>query len=197
VAGEHGIRRNDAQFLLAGEGLLAVGIPAAIELAFVAISPFLRHMVGRMHGAGAEVEEEGFVGGHLLGIGDHRPGLCHQIGGEVIALLRCGGRFHLAVVLHQFGVVLMGVAAEEAVEALEAPSQGPAVVGAGGGGLLGWGEVPLADGVGVVAVLQQDLGEEAVLERDDAVGAGEAHRSLGDAGQAVGVVVAAVEHAAA
>ena len=46
-------------------------------------------------------------------------------------------------------------------------------------------------------MLQQDLGEEAVLERDVTVGAGIAHRPFGDAGQAVGVVIAAVEHAGA
>ena len=131
VAGEHGAFRDDAQLLLAREGVLAVGVPAAIEFALVFVGPFLRHVVGRMHGAGAEVHEEGFVGRHLLGVGDHRPGLRHQIGGEVVALLRRGRRFHLAVVLHQLRVVLVRVAAEEAVEALEAPAQGPAVVGAG------------------------------------------------------------------
>ena len=66
VARKHGALRDDAQFLLAREGVLAVGVPAAIEFALVLVGPLLRHVVGRMHGAGAEVHEEGLIRRHLL-----------------------------------------------------------------------------------------------------------------------------------
>ena len=63
----------------------------------------------------------------------------------------------------------MRLAAQETVEALEPAAQRPAVIRAGGRNLVGGRQVPLADGVGVVASLQQHLGEEAVLEGDVAV----------------------------
>ena len=122
VAGEHGALRDDAQLFLARKGEFSIGIPAAIKLALIFIGPFLWHVVRRMHGAGAEVHEEGLVGRHLLRIGDHRPGLGHQIGGEVVSLLRSCGGFYLGVVLHQLGVVLMRITAQEAVKAFKTPA---------------------------------------------------------------------------
>jgi hypothetical protein len=76
----------------------------------------------------------------------------------------------------------MGVAAHEAVVAVEAASERPAIVGPRGGDLVGGREVPLADRVRVVPLLVENLGEEAVLERDVPVVAGEAGRDLRDAG---------------
>ena len=178
VAGEFGVRRDDAQLFLAGKGLLAIGLPAIVELALVLVGPFLAHVMRRVHGPGAEVHEEGLVGRHLFGVGDEADGLVHQVLGDVIALLRRLGRLHLVVVVDQFRVVLVGLAAEKAVVALKAAAQRPAVVGAGRRDLVGRGQVPLADGVGVVAVLQQDLRQKAVLEGDVAVGAGIAGRGL-------------------
>ena len=95
------------------------------------------------------------------------------------------------------GIVLVRVAAEETVVALEAATERPAVVGAGRGRCFRRREVPLADRVGVVAVLQQDFREEAVLERDVAVAARIADGAFGDAGHAVGVVIAPRDHARA
>ena len=141
--------------------------------------------------AGAEVHEEGFVGRDLLGVGDEADGLVDQVFGEVVALFGCLLRLDGMVVVDQFRIVLVGVAAEEAVVALEAASQWPAIVGAGCRDLIGGRQVPLAEGIGVVAVLQQHLGEHAVLEGDVSVSAGIAGRSLGDAGHGVRVVVAA------
>ena len=62
--------RNDAELLLLGEDLLAILVPAVVELAFVLVGPLLRHVVRRMHRTRGEVEEEGLVGRELLGIGD-------------------------------------------------------------------------------------------------------------------------------
>ncbi len=150
-----------------------------------------------VHGAGAKVHKEGLVGRHLLGVGDKADGLVHQVLGEVVALLRRLGRLHLVVVVDQLRIVLVGLAAQEAIEALKAAAQRPAVVGSGGRDLVGRGQVPLADGVGVVALLQQHLGQKAVLKGDVAVGAGIAGRTLGDAGHGVGVVVAPGQNAGA
>ena len=125
-----------------------------------------------MHGAGGEVKEERLVGCDLLGIGDETDGLVHEVFCEVVALFGRLLRLHLVVVVDEFRIVLVGVAAQKAVEALETAPQGPAVIRPHGGHFMGRGQMPFADGVGVVAVLEQDLGEQAVLERHHPVAAG-------------------------
>ena len=111
---------DDAEFLLAGEHLLPVGVPAVVELARVLVGPFLGHLVRRVVGAGGEVQEERFVGRDLFQIRDELDRLVRQIGGEVVALLRRLRRLDLVVVEDQVRVVLVGVAAEEPVVAVEA-----------------------------------------------------------------------------
>ena len=121
--------------------------------------------------------------------------LVDEVGGEVVALLGRRRRLDLMVVVDQIGVPLAGVAAEEPVEALEAAAERPAVVGPGRGLLAARDQVPLADHVGVVALLEQDLRQEAVLERHVAVVAREAGGELGDARHRVAVMVAARDDA--
>ena len=48
VAREFGVLRNDAQFLLTLKRLLAIGIPAIVELALVLVRPFLRDVMRRV-----------------------------------------------------------------------------------------------------------------------------------------------------
>ena len=103
MAGKLGIRRDDAHLLLPLEHFLAVGVPAAVELALVFVRPFFGHMVGRVHRAQRKVHKERLVRGDLLGVGDKRLRLFHQVGRQVIALLRRLFRFHLMVVGHQLG----------------------------------------------------------------------------------------------
>ncbi len=164
VARELGVRGDDAQLLLAGEGLLAVGVPAVVELAGVLVGPLLGHVVRRVRRAEAEVQVEGLVGVDLPGVGDELDRLVDEVRGEVVALLGRRRRLDLVVVVDEVGIPLARVAAEEAVEALEAARQRPAVVGSGRGLLVARRQVPLADHVGVVAVLEQHLREHAVLE---------------------------------
>jgi hypothetical protein len=64
----------------------------------------------------------------------------------------------VVVVVHQVGVELVGLALEEAVEAVEAASQRPLVEGSGGRRLLHRAQVPLADREGGVALVAQHLG---------------------------------------
>ena len=197
VAGQFGVRRHQLELLLLFENLGAVGIPAGVELAGVPVGPLFGDVVRRMHGSGSEVQEKRLVRRDLFGVGDHRPGPVHEIRGEVVALLRGGLGFGLGVVAHQLGVVLVGVATEESVVALESPPQRPPLIGPGGGHRLLRGQVPLAHAVGVVAAAAQDLRQEPVLERNVAVGSGIAGGSVGQARQVVGVVVTAGEDARA
>ena len=131
----------------------------------------------------------------MLGVGDEPDRLVDQVLGEVVALFRRLGRFDLVVVVDQVGVPLAGVAAEESVEPLEPAAQWPPVVRADRGFLVARGQVPLADHVGVVAVFEEDLREEPVLHRHDAVVAGVSGGEFGDRGHAVGVVIAAGDDA--
>ena len=195
VTREFGALRDDAQRFLPGEDFFAVGIPAVVEHALVLIRPLLGHVMRRVRGAGAEMQVKRLVGCDLPGIGDELDGLVDQVLGQVVALLGRLGRLDLVVVVDQVRVVLVGIAAQEAVVALETASQGPAVVGTGGGFQLRWDQVVLADHVGVVALGQQHLREEAILERDIAVIAGVAGGEFRDAGHAIGVVVASGENA--
>ena len=195
VARELGVFGHDAELFLPREHLLAIDVPALVELALVFVRPFLRDVMGRMVRARREIEEERLVGSDLLQVGDEADRLVGEIRREVIAFLRSFRRLDLMIVVDEVGIILVGVAAEEAVVALEAAPERPAVVGAGGADLLGRRQVPLADAIGGVALLQQHVRQKAVLERDRAIAAGIAGRSLGDAGHRVGMMIAAGQNA--
>ena len=141
--------------------------------------------------AEAEVQVEGLIGVDLLRVGDERDRLVDQVLAQVVALLGCARRLDLVVVVDEVGIPLARVAAEEAVEALEAAAERPARVRPRRRLLVGRGEVPLADHECVVALLDQHLREEPVLERHHAVVARIAGGELGDAGHPVAVMVAA------
>ena len=115
----------------------------------------------------------------------------------MVALLGGLRRFDLVVVIDQVGIPLAGVAAQEAVETFEAAGQWPAGVGPCARLLVARGQMPLAHHEGVVALLEEHLGEETVLERDDSVVAGIARRELGDGRHGVAVVVASGDDARA
>jgi hypothetical protein len=181
---------HEPAFLLRSEHLLPVRVPAVVEHPVVAVGPLLGDVVRRVHRPGAEVQEERLGRRGLLGVADERDRVVDEVLGEVVAVLRARWRFDVLVVGDEVRMVLVGVAAEEPVVAVEPAAQRPPVVGAGRRDLLGWRQVPLAHGVGVVAAGAQDLRQEAVLERDVAVVARVAGRDLGDPRHRVRVVVA-------
>ena len=189
------IRRDDPEFLLPGEHLLPVGVPSVVENARVPVRPFLGHVVWGVGGAETQVQVERLGRVDLLGVGDEPDRLVDQVLAEVVPLLRCPRRLHLVVVIHQVGIPLAGVTAEEAIEALEAAPERPPVIRARGGLLVARRQVVLPDQERAVAVLDQHLRQEAVLERDDAVVPGVAAGQLGDAGHRVAVMVAAGQDA--
>ncbi len=141
------------------------------------------------------MQEERLVGVDLLGVGDELGRLVGEVWREVVALLGCRRRVDLMVVVHEIGIPLAAVATEEPVVALEAATQGPAVVRPGRGFLAGRDQVPLAHHVGVVALREQHLRQEAVLERHVAVVTRKAGGELRDARHRVAVMVATGEDA--
>ncbi len=183
--------------LLPGERLLPIGVPALVEASGVPVGPLLGHMVRRMGRTEAQVQVEGLVGIDLAQVRDELDRLVDQVLREVIALLGRPRRLDRMVVVDQLGIPLAGVATQEAVVALEAPAQGPAVVRTGGRLLAARRQVPLAHHEGAVPMRQQHLREHPVLERHDPVVPRVARGELGDAGHAVAVVVAPGDDAGA
>ena len=75
--------RNDAEFLLPLESLLAIAVPAHVELAFEFVDPLLRRLVRGVGGARRDIEEEG-RSGSMLSPSAPRRSLVGEVGGEVI-----------------------------------------------------------------------------------------------------------------
>ena len=157
------------ELLLAGEGALAPDVPALVERAAVARPPLLGRVVRRVARAGGEVQVEGRVGLRRAEGRDHGDGLVGEVLGEVVALGGGAGRAHRGVVAEEVRDELVGLAAVEAVPVPEAATAGPRVARRGEVDLVLGREVPLADRDRDVAVRAEDLGEEAVLARDDPV----------------------------
>ena len=81
-----GIRRDDAEFLLALKCPLAVLIPAIVKLALVFIGPRLGDMMRRMGGAGGVIDKPRLVG--VMGADGMQPldSLVGDVVGEVVEL---------------------------------------------------------------------------------------------------------------
>ena len=123
---------------LAGEGVPAPGVPAAVEHPPVRLHPFGGHVVRRVHGAQREVQEERFAGRALLLVAHHSDGLVRQVLAEVVPLLGPAGGLGVVVVAHQVGRPVVGVPLEEPVVAFESHPEGPRVEGPGGRALPAW-----------------------------------------------------------
>ena len=186
---------HDAQLFLSSECVLAINVPALVELAFVFVRPFLRNMMGRVVRARREIKEKRFVRRDLLQIGDEVDRLVGKIGSEMITLFRRLRRLDLMIVINKVGIILMRVTAEETVIALKATPERPAIIRTGRADLLGRREMPFADAIGCVTLLQKHLGQKAVLKRNRAIAARKARRALGDAGHGVRMMIAAGQHA--
>ena len=115
------VRGTTPSCLLPREGRLALGVPAIGELAGVLVRPLQRHVVRGVGRAGREVHEERLVRRQRLLGRDPVDRAVGQVLGEVVALL--GGRLRLdrggAVV--EGRVVLVVLAADEAVEVSNPP----------------------------------------------------------------------------
>ena len=186
---------QDAQPLLLGQDVCADRFVAQVEAASVAVRPLLEDVVRGVSRAGAVVHEPRLVGCDGLGVAHELDRLVGQILRQVVAVLGCAGLLDGVVVVDQVRVPLMRLAAQEAVEPLEPTAQRPAGTPRGQVDLVRRGQVPLADRVGVPPLLAQDLGDQAVLERDAGREAREPRRSLGDARHVVAGRVAAVQQA--
>ena len=150
--------RDDAERDLAGEPLLALDVPAMGEQRVVFLDQVERRLVRRVAGAQRHPGQPRrlLVVGDV--VGEIADGLVDQIGGQVIARGEVAGRIDRRVVAHQLGRVLVGLGVHEAVVAVEAAAERPAVERAGGAGLGERRHMPLAQHVVAIAVRAQHLG---------------------------------------
>ncbi len=167
VAGsKRGVGIDHAEFDLAVEPLLTDHVPSGV----VATPVLLEVLVGRLMGCVGrperQVGEERTIRAEALVVVDHQQQLIDQVFGEVVALRRRGRRIDVRVVPHEFGVELIGLAREEAVEALEASGQRPLIERASGGHMGPRSQVPLPGAQRGVALVTQDLGHRGGGIRD-------------------------------
>ena len=120
AGGQLGVGGDHPELLLAGEDLLAQRVPAGVEAALVLVRPLLGHVVRGVGGARGVVHEERLVGHERLLLADPGDGLVGHVLGEVVALRGGRRRLERGGALVDGGVVLVGLAADEAVEVLEA-----------------------------------------------------------------------------
>ena len=189
--GQLGVRGHDAQPLLVGEDGLAHLVPAAVEEMHVAdlLDPLRRRMVRRVRAARHVVDEERLVGRDLLELLHVLDRLVGHGRGQVPARLALEGVDGRRIA-EQVRLPLAGVAADEAIEVLEAHAVRPLVEGPGLGRLIEGRVVILAEPRGRVAVVPQDGADGAVLLPDDRVVARESRRDFAHHAEAGHMVVA-------
>ena len=176
--------------LLVLEHDLAVALVAHVELARVAVGPLLEDVMRRMTGTGTDIGEPRLVGRDHLRVADEFDCLVGDVLRQVVAVLGQTGRCDGVIVVDEFGIPLVGLAAHEAVEPFESPRQRPMSFGGGEIGLLQRSQMPLADAIGVVAVFGEDFRQQRGVVRDASVAAREPVGELLDGRHADGGGVA-------
>ena len=191
LGGELRALGHDSHLDLPRERRLAHLVPAGVEAALVLVDPLLGHVVRRMRRARREIHEERLVRRESLLELHPGDGLVGHVGHEVVARLVRGRDPGQAVV--EARVPLVGLAADEAVELVEARAGRPAIGRPGGADLPRRRLVVLPEEARAVAVQPQHLRERRDLGRSRAGVAGKGRGDLGDAAHVVHVVVAAGE----
>ena len=115
-----GILWDDTQCLLPCKGFFAHFVPTNGKLTLVLTSPFLGHMVRGVRRTRRKVYEEGFVGHQRLLLANPVDGMICQVFSQVVSLLRHHQRVRPEFGPHTTRIPLVTLAANEAVEVLEA-----------------------------------------------------------------------------
>ena len=186
-----GVGGHHPELFLAGQGLLAQGVPAGVEAALVLVGPLGGHVVGGVGGAGGEVHEELLVGHERPLLADPRDGPVGHVLGEVVALLRRLRWLDRGDPVVQGRVPLVCFRPHEPVEVFETAAGGPLGERPHRAGLPHRHLVALAEGGGGEAVEPQDLGHRRRRVGPHRVIAGGGGGDLGDTAHAHRMVVAA------
>ena len=180
---ELGVRRDHAEPFLVREDLLAHLVPAHVELALELVDPLLGRLMRRVGAAGNVVEEERLVGRRCVELVEVLDGVVRHAGDHVVVGLFAPRKDRRGVA-EQERRPLIGLAAHEAVEVVEAHAERPLIEWPGLAVLERRRVVVLAEPRGGVAVLLEDCADRGVLDADDAVVAGKAGGLLGDHAEA-------------
>ena len=189
--GEFGVLRDYAEPLLVGEYLVAKIVPALVEQVHVAdlLDPLRRRVMRRVRAAGHVIDEERLLRCERVDaiyVGDR---FVRHRGGEIPAGLADIGidRRHVP---EEVRLPLAGVAADEAVEILEAHADRPLVEGPVLARLKCRRVVVLAEPGRAITVVLEDPTDGRLVTRNDRIIAGVAGRRLGDHAEADRVMVA-------
>ena len=190
---EFGSFGDNAELELAAIDLIVQGVPALVELSLELVNPFGGHMVGAVHRAGGEVQEEGSVG--ITGPLELHPlnGVIGQVFSHVVVVAPDVRSHGSGVSIHRW-LPLGGLGIQDAVEVVKTNTSGPAVERPGRRLLPQGRQVPLAKCRRGVTVLTEYFGHGGRLLRNDRVVPGKDVRRLGDATHVHGVVVTSREH---
>ena len=180
---------DDAELFLLLKDPFADHVPALVEAAFLLVDVGLRHVVRGVHRTRGEIDEEGLIRGQRLLKTDPVDGLGGHVVHEVVIGIVRG--LHTVLVVVNGGRPLIGLAAQKAVELVEALVVRPAGEGPGGADLPDRSLVPLAEGARAVAIEPQHLPDAGHVVGQHAGGSGEGGGHLGDLGLVGRVVVAA------
>src|SRR5262249_41363025 len=126
---ELGVAWNDAKLELALEGVLAVFVPALIELALELGDPFLGGVMRSVRRAGRVVDKERTIGGRGFFFADIFDPLVRQRVVERVAALHAFWNFHFdrRRVAIEGRCPLVRLATDEAVEMIESLAARPSV----------------------------------------------------------------------
>ena len=189
--GQLGVVGDDAEFFLTAEGAGSGGVPTLVELALVLVSPLFGDVVRCVGGARRVVDEEGLVGHQALLLADPLDRVIGHVLTEVVvgivAVLRLD-RHRVAIDRRR---PLVGLAADEAVEMLEALPGGPLTEGPHRTRLPHRHLVAIPELSRRVAVELQGLCQRRAAVGDHRRIAGRGGGDLGDASHPHGVMVAA------
>jgi hypothetical protein len=129
--GQLRVHGHDSELLLPSQGLLAQRVPALVEAPLVLVRPLCRDVMRSVRRSRCEVHEERLVGHERLLLARPLDRLVGHVRGEVVALLRRRLGLDRRRALVNGRVVLVRLAADEAVEVLEASAAGgPGIEGA-------------------------------------------------------------------
>src|SRR5262249_13592586 len=180
AARELGVCGHHARLLLLRESLLAKFVPAHVELALVASPETVWHLMRRMRGAIRHVRKERPIGRGRLLFPDPRDRLVGQVFTQVIALLRGLWRIDACSAVEQHRLELIHLAAEKAVELLEACASRPAIEWTRDALFPGRHLMALAELPGVVPVELEDFGDRCARVRNHPGGSGPRRAELRD-----------------
>ena len=131
---------------LVGDDRVAPGIPSLVEGPGVVVGPLGGNVVWCMHGTKGEIRVGGLPGCRLGHGHDLGQGSVDEVLGQVVAIRFGRIELDVVVVLDEIWLVLVRVALEEPVVALEPETERPAGERTGIGAFVARDEVPLADG---------------------------------------------------